>query len=148
MSSAALIVAACVTDLRRRIIPNWIIVALICIWAVWKLCAWALYGSTAGVADEIAASCLFGGGLFAFGILYERITGKTGMGGGDVKLMGAVALYLGIYGSTVCLLAACALSIPLAAIVPRTRFAQPDEKAGALPFAPALAIGALIALIL
>lgn len=46
---------------------------------------------------EAVLGALLGGGIFFLtGWLYERITGKRGMGGGDVKLLAMIGAFLGV----------------------------------------------------
>lgn len=171
---AVLLAAACATDLRSRLIPDWIPLGIAAAWLVCGI-AGALLGAGAigssatgaaepaalgaagpvALADALAARLLpglvaalaFGGGLLLFTLAFEALAHHSGLGGGDLKLMAACALHLGLEGGAVCLLVACALSIPLAVVVPRTRFACEGERAGALPFAPALAVGTLAGLL-
>jgi prepilin peptidase CpaA len=81
---ALLLIVAAVTDLRSRIIPNWL-VATIAVMA--PLFWWA--GGVAFYPDALERICaaylLF---LMFFGIFCMR-----GMGGGDVKLGAALALW-------------------------------------------------------
>lgn len=156
---AVLLAAACATDLRSRLIPDRIPLGLAGAWLACGVAGALLAAGAAGpvaLADELTARLLpglvaalaFGGGLLVFTLAFEALAHRNGLGGGDVKLMAACALYLGLEGSAVCLLTACVLSVPLAVVVPRSRFACAGERAGALPFAPALSIGALAALLL
>lgn len=88
-AAAGLLIAAAVSDLRRYIIPNWLCatLALLAIpyWLItWKLgggdLVWTL-GVQTGQAFVVFALLAL---LFMFGV----------MGGGDVKLMAALALWL------------------------------------------------------
>ena len=74
--------------------------------------------------------------LFALGALYERITDKQAMGAGDVKLIGAFALFLGPARLVVCLIAACVFAL-VGSVAFRSR---------TFPFAPALALGFVCAI--
>ncbi|WP_165063098.1 prepilin peptidase [Adlercreutzia sp. ZJ154] len=147
-----LLVAACITDLRARLIPNWIVIAMCAVWLAGEIveitiCKISLPDVICSLGTNIATSLIFGGGLLLFTLAFEAITNKSSMGGGDIKLLATCALYLGLQRSALCLLIACAVSIPLALIIPHTPFAQKDEGKGALPFAPAIAIGAIIAMV-
>lgn len=164
---ASLLAIACVTDLRERLIPNWIPITLACIWLAWKVVSsLAMYASISGASlgtkpdavnlfdylmsattPGLIAALIFGGGLLAFSLAYETFAHKSAMGGGDIKLLAACALYLGLEGTTICLLVACVAAIPLALLIPHTRFSQTGERPGALPFAPAIATGVLVALL-
>jgi prepilin peptidase CpaA len=82
---AALLIVAAADDLRRRIIPNWlnaaIALAAIPFWFVSGLSFWPDIAVQIGVA-----AFLFG--LFALAFHFGA------MGGGDVKLIAALALWL------------------------------------------------------
>ncbi len=145
---AALLAAACATDLRERLIPDKIVAALAGVWILWKAACALLFGTTEGITPGLMAALLYGGGLLTFTLVFEAPGKRAGMGGGDIKLMAACALYLGPERSALCLLIACTMSVPLALIVPRTRFACEGERAGTVPFAPAIAAGTLLALLL
>ncbi|MBF0453333.1 MAG: prepilin peptidase [Magnetococcales bacterium] len=45
--------------------------------------------------DALIGAAIGGGGLWAFAWIFEKITGKVGMGLGDVKLMGMIGAWLG-----------------------------------------------------
>jgi prepilin peptidase CpaA len=82
LAPLALLAAAAACDLRWRLIPNALTAAL----AAGGLIAAGLAGWPAGAASAAAAAGVFAGGaaLFAAGA----------MGGGDVKLAAALALWL------------------------------------------------------
>lgn len=93
---AALMVAAAISDARRYIIPNWLCLAVAGGWLILMLTEYALADGGARLYGDVwrqswsavlVAGLVFAGatGLFAAGV----------MGGGDVKLLGAVALWAG-----------------------------------------------------
>jgi leader peptidase (prepilin peptidase) / N-methyltransferase len=49
----------------------------------------------AGLEDSIIGVAVGGGGLWAFAWIFEKITGKTGMGLGDVKLLAMIGAWFG-----------------------------------------------------
>lgn len=63
--------------------------------------------------------------------------GRCFIGGGDIKLLGALALFLGPWGSLLCLLLSCVAGLLMAAIA----------RSATFPFAPSICIGALVALV-
>jgi prepilin peptidase CpaA len=122
--------AAVAGDLRSRSIPNWLTGGGM---AAGVACGWWM-GGLAGLAAAVA------GAVVGFSILLVfHICG--GLGGGDVKLMAAFGALLGPRD----VLAAAALGaiagglLACAALVFRPR-------AAAIPYAPAIAIGAWLAL--
>jgi prepilin peptidase CpaA len=82
---AALLIAAATTDLRRREIPHWVVIAIAALaplfWWATGLPLWPDIALQLGVAMIVFA--LFAA-AFAIGW----------MGGGDVKLLGALALWM------------------------------------------------------
>ncbi len=82
---AAMLVVAAVGDLRSRIIPNWLNLAIalgaLPFWWLSDLALWPDIAARVGIAVLLLA--IFAG-LFAIGA----------MGGGDVKLIAALALWL------------------------------------------------------
>ena len=80
---ATLLIAAAYSDLRRFEIPNAISIALVLLYPVFLLTGSGITHPVIAVAIAVAAF-LIGGGLFAAGWL----------GGGDVKLFAAVALWV------------------------------------------------------
>lgn len=79
---SALVVGAAVSDLRRFLIPNWIPAAIALLW-----CLWALV-----VPGDPVTSLMIGVGVFAVGTVLFAF---RALGGGDVKLLAAVALWSG-----------------------------------------------------
>ncbi len=143
----ALLAATSIVDLRRRIIPNGMVIGIAAVWAIWQAIRILLGASWQPVVSGLVGAIVIGGGLLAFTLLFERLARKPAMGGGDIKLMAACALYLGLERGALCLLIACVLGVGLAAIIPRTRFAQPNERA-AMPFGPAIALAMIVCLLI
>lgn len=120
-------------------------------------------------AEGIMAAIMLGGGLLVITAVYEKFTHKRAMGGGDIKLLAAVGLYLGIEGGIFCLLVSCAVSLVLALVLPRLGWQRPQtvEELTAsndvdgdgipdpatpvllkdVPFGPAIAVGAFVTVI-
>lgn len=123
-----LLAVAAGDDLRELRIPNGIVAALAAVWIVWRIALAATHPEGAlvpalSVADGLLGALVLGGGLLAVTLAFEALTGRRAMGGGDVKLMAAVGLFLGIEGGLVCLLTACLISLLLALLLPRLGWA-------------------------
>jgi prepilin peptidase CpaA len=131
---AAMLIVAAVGDLRTRIIPNWLnaAIALLAI-PFWWLTGLAFWPE---VAAQIAvASILFA--LFALAFRFGMI------GGGDVKLVAAIALWLPL-GAVVKLLvimsiAGGALSL---AMLARQRFGK-EKAAPEVPYGVAISFAGI-----
>ncbi|MHB1398631.1 MAG: prepilin peptidase [Trichloromonadaceae bacterium] len=132
---AALIVITFI-DLDHQIIPDvislpGIVIGFLCSFAIPWL-SWS---------DSLLGILLGGGSLYLVAFLYEFLTKKEGMGGGDIKLLAMLGAFLGwkailpiIFISS---LIGSLVGIPLM-LVKKT-----DSKL-AIPFGPFLALGALI----
>ena len=83
---SGLLIAAAVTDLRRFLIPNSLVVALLALWPFWV--ALSGFPPIGGALLCALAVFILGAGLFTFGF----------MGGGDVKLLTVLALWAGMDG--------------------------------------------------
>lgn len=128
-----LLLGAAVNDLRERIIPDRLNIAVALLAFGW----WAAsgFGASAIGVQLLAALLVFGlfAGLFAIGMI----------GGGDVKLLGALALWLPplllIKTLVLMALAGGVLSIAMLA----WRFARRTGEAGEVPYGVAIAAAAL-----
>lgn len=142
--------SATVFDLRERRIPNRLVLFMIVGWLVLLVGVELLGGEGARVGDAVVKGLggagLLGGGALVMGLVYEGLRGQPSLGGGDVKLLFALGLYLGPWGGVLCLMVACLGAVVLGFVIPRTAFASgPQAQPGQIPFAPALFLGALVA---
>lgn len=114
-------------------------------WVVLPLGLAGLFGSHAGftphslavsVASAAVVLVLFGGFAWAF----RRITGKGGIGGGDLKLLAALAAWLGIVGVGYIMFFASLLTVAWNLAWRRFKGFSPQAE---WPFGPAIVIAAL-----
>lgn len=77
-------------DLHHRIIPD--ILSLSGIPAGW---AFSLFTGHTFWLDSLIGSAAGGGALFLVAFVYERLTGREGMGGGDIKLLAMIGAWMG-----------------------------------------------------
>jgi len=91
--------------------------------------------------DSIFGILLGGGSLLAVAWIYEKLTGREGMGGGDIKLLAMFGAFLGWQAVfPVIFLASLAgtlIGVPL-------MLAQKGDTRLAIPFGPFLALAAII----
>ena len=159
-TAAVFLCGAVLTDIRSQIIPNKLNLAFfVCASAAVSAVA-AARGDTAPIARACAAAALLFG---IFWLLYA--VSKQGLGGGDVKLAPSLGLVLGFF-SWQAVLSAVLLAFLLnglaAVIVVTANFLKPHSRSSpnsrspvkspapskTLPFAPTLATGTLLALLL
>ena len=152
--------AAVMTDIRSQIIPNKLNIAFfVCASAAVSAVA-ATRGDTASIARACAAAAL----LFGVFWLLHAVS-KQGLGGGDVKLAPSLGLVLGFF-SWQAVLTAILLAFLLnglaAVIMVTANFLKSHSRSPSksrlpskspsqtqtLPFAPTLATGTLLALLL
>jgi leader peptidase (prepilin peptidase)/N-methyltransferase len=99
---------------------------------------------------EALAGALAGGGVFyLLGWGYEKLTGKMGMGGGDVKLMALIGAFLGIKSLPFVIICSAALgsAVGLAAVLIAGNWRQEGWRTAAIPYGPFLAAAALLYLL-
>jgi leader peptidase (prepilin peptidase)/N-methyltransferase len=77
-------------DLHHKIIPDVLSLSGIVVgWAV------SFMPGTISWLDSLIGIIAGGGSLFLVAFIYERITGREGMGGGDIKLLAMIGAWLG-----------------------------------------------------
>jgi leader peptidase (prepilin peptidase)/N-methyltransferase len=134
---AALIVITFI-DLDHQIIPNVISLPGIVI----GLVAAVVLG-TPPWRDSAIGILLGGGLLWAIAEGYYRLTGREGMGGGDVKLLAMIGAFLGWRSIPVTLMFA---SLTGTVVGVALMFFSGGDRRTAIPFGPFLAAGAVVAL--
>lgn len=163
-------------DLRERRIPNKLVAAMAVLWlavrvllaAMAAACCAAGFGSGAQIGDAalvasatmmrmipfgltlgdgLVGALVLGGGSLAVSIAFERLAQHPSMGGGDIKLLAAVGLFLGWERGLWCLFAAC-LVVLVMQMASRFREGGKGIASRTFPFAPAILVGVVIASIL
>lgn len=131
---AAMLICVGAIDLDHRVVPNRIVVPA------------AVYGLITAVVlrlDDVPELLIAGAGAFAL-LLLVALARPGGMGMGDVKLAGVMGLYLGLSVAPALLIAFLAGSLVGVGVMIRGGV---DKRKSAVPFAPFLALGGLIALL-
>ena len=87
---AATLVTISFIDLDHRIIPD--ILSLPGVAAGWAVSffPWGVYW-----IDSLIGTLAGGGSLYLVAVLYEKMTGREGMGGGDIKLLAMIGAWMG-----------------------------------------------------
>ena len=137
----SIVAAGAVVDARRRIIPDAVWVGIMLLHLAF-ICAYAAVdGCSPGalLADSAFGGFALGGGLLAFTLAFEAITGTgQALGGGDIKLVFALGFTLGLGRGALALMLACVAFALYAGLLGRKR---------AYPFGPALALGTYLVLL-
>ncbi|WP_443657150.1 prepilin peptidase [Ellagibacter isourolithinifaciens] len=162
-------------DLRERRIPNKLVAAMAVLWLAVRVLLAAMaavcsagFGvdaqmgnaaSAASVAtmrvspfgltlgDGLVGALVLGGGSLAVSIAFERLAHRPSMGGGDIKLLAVVGLFLGWERGLWCLFAAC-LVVLVMQMASRLREGGKGIASQTFPFAPAILVGVVTASIL
>lgn len=132
--------AIAVHDLATMLIPDRYTLGILFVgFAEWLLVS----GDFGMLAVYISGALLLGGALWLFDMFYERLRGQTGLGMGDIKLLGASALLVGISGTGVQILLAAAAALTFISLR-AIRLRRPLRAVAKVPFgtflAPALVI--------
>ncbi|MBC2716702.1 MAG: prepilin peptidase [Desulfobacteraceae bacterium] len=122
-------------DLDHQIIPDVISLPGIPIGLLSSFFLASLY-----FKDALIGALIGGGSLFLIAWGYHFITGKEGMGGGDIKLLAMVGAFCGWQGVFFTIFVASASGSLIGAVL--MLFAQKDLKF-AVPFGPFLSLGAI-----
>lgn len=163
-------------DLRERRIPNKLVAAMAVLWlavrvllaAMAAACSAGAFGVGAQIGDAalvasvtmmrmipfgltlgdgLVGALVLGGGSLVVSIAFERLAQRPSMGGGDIKLLAVVGLFLGWERGLWCLFAAC-LVVLVMQMVSRVREGGKGIGSQTFPFAPAILVGVAIASIL
>ena len=129
-------------DFCEGIIPDWLNLAIAVLGAVRA----AAIGGWPLAAELIVEGALIGAVIWLLRWLYFRLRKVQGLGLGDVKLLAASAIWIGMTGVPMQLLIAAlsALAAALVLHVVGTRM----TRHSALPFGPFLAFGLLVTILL
>lgn len=153
-----ILMAVALIDLDTFIIPNGFVLAgcalwLVSIWfmptpsadtfSVGSLFASWIHPGGAVALDGIAGAVAVGGGVLVMSLVFDMVTKRTSLGGGDVKLLFMVGLFLGLAGSLLNLLVACVMGLVFALVqglsAPPSSAEGESIRTRAIPFGPAIA---------
>jgi leader peptidase (prepilin peptidase)/N-methyltransferase len=123
-------------DLDHRIIPDSISLPGIPIFFMAALAVPSITWQASAIGIVVG-----GGSLFAVAWIYQLITGREGMGGGDIKLLAMIGAMIGWKGILFTLFAASAIGT-IVGLLAMVRSGKGMRLA--IPFGPFLAIGAVI----
>lgn len=140
---ACILLPLSLVDLDSYRIPNRFIAAALLWWLVLLPFAPAGRGFSfwhragAALLEGAAGGAAVGGAMLLISLLFDRITGKESLGGGDIKLFFAAGLYLGPAAGLLCVILACVLGLVFALLRRQQR----------IPFGPAISAALLLCLL-
>jgi len=123
-------------DLRHQIIPDVISIPGIIIGLA---SSFFLHNIT--LMNSMLGILAGGGSLFLVAYVYQVITGRDGMGGGDIKLIAMVGAFLGWKAAIITIFAGSFIGSVIGIIA---MVLQKKDTKYAIPFGPFLALGAVI----
>ena len=135
MALICVLVGLSLIDLDTYEIPNGFIIAAIVIWIAtvpvtsypWK--EELLYGAIGAFA--------IGGAILLISLLFDRMTGKESLGGGDIKLFFVAGLYLGLARGMLCIIVSCIVGLLFVALLKKKR----------IPFGPSISIALMMCIL-
>jgi len=120
------------TDLDAMIIPDGCHSVAVLAW----LAALPFVGmARREIITHLISGVALGGGLLLISLAMDKIMGRDTMGGGDIKLLAVVGLYLGPIGALFALVLACVIGLLFHAL-------RRGEDARPFPFGPSIAVAA------
>ncbi|MDM8539594.1 A24 family peptidase [Desulfococcaceae bacterium HSG9] len=122
-------------DLDHRIIPDVITLPGIPVFFVMALAV-----PDVTLKDSLIGLLIGGGSLWAVAFIYKLVTGKDGMGGGDIKLLAMMGVLIGWQGVLFTIFISSAIGTVTGLAV---MLVQKGNLKLAVPFGPFLAIGAI-----
>lgn len=131
---ACILMALSLVDLETYTIPDRFIVAGI-IWYFGVL-LFAEDGK-AELISALAGGLSIGLGMLLLSILFDKVTGKESLGGGDIKLFFMTGLYLGPWVGLFNLILSCVIGIGFVLFMGQRR----------IPFGPAISLAAFVSLL-
>lgn len=134
------------TDLEMRVIPNGCILCMLGIRAL-ALCLGCIRGTLGlvQVGYYVASALLVGAALLLTVLAADRILGEESMGGGDLKLFAALALYVGWQQSMLLVSLSCLLGLAVGPLVGDR--GRGDGRGGSFPFGPSISAACLVTLL-
>lgn len=129
----ATLLALTAIDLREMLLPDILVLPLLPLGLLFQ----TLYGD--GAASAVLGAAAGFGVMWAIGTLYRLARNQNGLGGGDVKLAGALGAWLGISQVPFFLIAAFAAGTLIMSAALLWKKAKSDAP---LPFGPFLALSA------
>ncbi len=136
---ASVLIVVVFIDLEHRIIPD-----VITLPGIIFFLSFSFFEVSIDWKQSLIGILAGGGVLYAFAAGYQLITGREGMGGGDIKLLAMIGAFLGWQGAVCSLMTGAFLGsiIGIALMI-----AKGKDVKYAIPFGPFLSAGAFLSLL-
>ncbi len=135
----SILISISMIDLKHRIIPD-----------VLSYGGWAFCLITSFFVPDIGFQSSLIGGVVGFGLffgfswLYFQLTGRDGMGGGDIKLVGMLGAYLGASSLLTVIFFSSVAGSLVGGIYLLTQKKRGEGLKTAIPYGPFLVLGAFV----
>lgn len=138
MAMLVVLLGLSLVDLEICEIPNRFLLAALIIWALTvpfvqagtAVSAPADAPVLSSVIHSLLGAAAVGGGMLVISLLFDRVTGKESLGGGDVKLFFVAGLFLGAAEGLLCIILSCLIGLLFAGLFRKQK----------IPFGPAISI--------
>lgn len=134
-----ILIAVSLTDIYDCIIPDGFIIAGVIIKLGFILASKNVIKS---LVESAVGGFAVAGVLLVIVVIFEKIKGVEAMGGGDIKLLFMIGLFLGWQKNLMCVLAACVIGILFGMAALKGRDKSSDQGSGLFPWGPSIAVSA------
>lgn len=130
-----ILLALSLIDLASFTIPDKAIATGIVLWAAFLPLIHAPWRET--LKNGMIGGFVLGAGVLAISLMMDKILGRESMGGGDIKLIFVMGLYLGLTGGLFALILACVIGLIFITV----------RHQGKIPFGPSISAAFMIVLL-
>lgn len=147
---AALLMKVAIVDMGSYTIPNIFVVGISLLFfamlTVETVVGVPMREVVSQATDGLLGSLVVGGGMLLFSVLFDLVTHRMSLGGGDIKLLLAVNLFLGLKLSILALVLSCVFGLIFAAVSgihkPEMEGAKFSKRI--IPFGPSIAAATVL----
>ena len=147
MGLAVILLGLSLVDLETYRIPNGFVIAGIIWWAVTiplvlpreavsGMGAWIGPNLGVTVQSSLLGAVVIAGAMLLFSLIFDKLMGRESLGGGDIKLLFMVGLYLGLMIGFFNLILSCIVGLLFVALMKKQR----------IPFGPAISLSTYISI--
>lgn len=135
MVLSCILMALSLVDLDSFTIPDGTIIAAIISWIITELFLPGAFtlDISGGIIGGLVGGFAIAGAMLIISLVFDRLTGKESLGGGDIKLFFVAGLYLGGLKGLLCVIVSSVTGLLFVAVMKKQR----------IPFGPSISIGLL-----